>query len=101
MTAPLPAPRGIPHLLQAIDLLAYDNGAVFRDGETIDEIKARVWWELREHYPLITLAEVELELSTLSASLPEEVCCGELMEPFPISDKTNEVLNFIFDHLTP
>jgi hypothetical protein len=100
MSGPLPIPNGVPALKKAIEHLAYDGGVVNRY-TTIEEITSHVWWELRGAYSLATLAETELELQTLSDSLLEEVCIGELMDPMPISQRTHELLNFVFDNLDP
>ena len=92
-------PHKLVALKQAIEHIAYDNGAINRF-RTREQVMCNVWFALRQRYTLAQLGEIEEDLLTLSPTLLEEVCIGELLDPMPIKDLTHEALNHVFENLS-
>lgn len=89
---------GLAALKTAIEHIAHDNGAISRHRSTA-EVMQHAWYALRLKYTLAQINEIELDLLTLSPTLLEEVCTGEMPEPPPIKPLTHEALNLIFESL--
>ena len=87
-----------PALQKAAELIARDNGAINRTS-SIDAVLNSVSTELNCNFTLAQLDTAEAELSVMSKEALEDVCCGEQGDVKSVTDKTDEILDEIFNNI--
>jgi hypothetical protein len=91
------------HLIEAIKVLLYDNGAVNRY-QTEEAALDRILSLLKRTYPRYLLDAADDQLSVMSVADFQTLLIGEesqaqAVRPKHVSDKTMEIIDFVFSHL--